>query len=197
MGCQADKTVCVPPFPVSLQTSEIVVLMLKEGPEGRARQGKLLLDARNDFPWAGQVGTPMGVGLYLWAERGPVSTGQGPAPLPSPQGGMYIFQLFDYYACSGTCLLFLAVFEVICIGWVYGEWGGGSGEMGVGRRCCWGPAKGRFAQDEMGCAGPCSHKSLYCCLGSFHPGSLSTAGNPRVSHRGRWSCDNDKPHLLE
>uniref|UniRef100_A0A8C4MSP2 Transporter n=1 Tax=Equus asinus asinus TaxID=83772 RepID=A0A8C4MSP2_EQUAS len=36
------------------------------------------------------------------------------------EGGMYIFQLFDYYACSGTCLLFLAVFEVICIGWVYG-----------------------------------------------------------------------------
>ncbi|XP_042528111.1 sodium- and chloride-dependent betaine transporter isoform X2 [Dipodomys spectabilis] len=36
------------------------------------------------------------------------------------EGGMYIFQLFDYYACSGICLLFLSVFEVICIGWVYG-----------------------------------------------------------------------------
>lgn len=36
------------------------------------------------------------------------------------EGGMYIFQLFDYYAASGTCLLFLAVFEVICVGWVYG-----------------------------------------------------------------------------
>ncbi|XP_065779633.1 sodium- and chloride-dependent betaine transporter [Muntiacus reevesi] len=35
------------------------------------------------------------------------------------EGGMYLFQLFDYYACSGTCLLFLSVFEVICIGWVY------------------------------------------------------------------------------
>lgn len=36
---------------------------------------------------------------------------------------MYIFQLFDYYASSGICLLFLSLFEVICIGWVYGEWG--------------------------------------------------------------------------
>lgn len=35
---------------------------------------------------------------------------------------MYIFQLFDYYASSGICLLFLAVFEVICVGWVYGKW---------------------------------------------------------------------------
>ncbi|PIN92801.1 hypothetical protein AB205_0033150 [Aquarana catesbeiana] len=36
------------------------------------------------------------------------------------EGGMYVFQLFDYYAASGTCLLLVAIFEVVCVGWVYG-----------------------------------------------------------------------------
>ncbi|KPP59142.1 sodium- and chloride-dependent GABA transporter 3-like [Scleropages formosus] len=37
------------------------------------------------------------------------------------EGGMYVFQLMDSYAASGMCLLFVAIFESICIGWVYGS----------------------------------------------------------------------------
>ncbi|XP_077104382.1 sodium- and chloride-dependent GABA transporter 2-like isoform X2 [Siphateles boraxobius] len=36
------------------------------------------------------------------------------------EGGMYVFQLFDYYACSGACILFLCVFESLAMGWVFG-----------------------------------------------------------------------------
>ncbi|XP_041083114.1 sodium- and chloride-dependent GABA transporter 2-like isoform X1 [Polyodon spathula] len=36
------------------------------------------------------------------------------------EGGLYLFQLFDYYACSGICLLFLSIVQCVCVAWVYG-----------------------------------------------------------------------------
>ncbi|XP_041083238.1 sodium- and chloride-dependent GABA transporter 2-like [Polyodon spathula] len=36
------------------------------------------------------------------------------------EGGLYLFQLFDYYACSGICLLFLSIVMCVCVAWVYG-----------------------------------------------------------------------------
>ncbi|XP_052471795.1 sodium- and chloride-dependent GABA transporter 2-like [Carassius gibelio] len=36
------------------------------------------------------------------------------------EGGMYVFQLFDNYACNGACILFLSVFESLAMGWIFG-----------------------------------------------------------------------------
>ncbi|XP_013861691.1 sodium- and chloride-dependent GABA transporter 2 [Austrofundulus limnaeus] len=36
------------------------------------------------------------------------------------EGGLYIFQVFDYYCCSGMTLLLFAILQSVCIGWVYG-----------------------------------------------------------------------------
>ena len=37
------------------------------------------------------------------------------------QGGMYVFQIFDYYSCSGFVLLWVLFFESIAIGWIFGK----------------------------------------------------------------------------
>ncbi|XP_054867986.1 sodium- and chloride-dependent GABA transporter 2-like isoform X4 [Amphiprion ocellaris] len=39
------------------------------------------------------------------------------------QGGMYVFQVMDYYACNGVCILFIGVFETLALGWIFGKYG--------------------------------------------------------------------------
>ncbi|XP_077994452.1 sodium- and chloride-dependent taurine transporter-like [Glandiceps talaboti] len=36
------------------------------------------------------------------------------------EGGMYVFQIFDYYSASGIALLWVSFFQASAIGWVYG-----------------------------------------------------------------------------
>uniref|UniRef100_UPI00358E86DF sodium- and chloride-dependent taurine transporter-like isoform X2 n=1 Tax=Myxine glutinosa TaxID=7769 RepID=UPI00358E86DF len=36
------------------------------------------------------------------------------------QGGMYVFQLFDYFGASGVCMLWVAFFECVAVAWIHG-----------------------------------------------------------------------------
>ncbi|XP_058509155.1 sodium- and chloride-dependent betaine transporter-like [Solea solea] len=36
------------------------------------------------------------------------------------QGGVYLFQLIDYYGCSGACLLFVSLIQCVTVGWSFG-----------------------------------------------------------------------------
>ncbi|CAJ1075336.1 sodium- and chloride-dependent betaine transporter-like isoform X1 [Xyrichtys novacula] len=38
----------------------------------------------------------------------------------STQGGMYVFQLIDYYGCNGACLLFVSLVQCVAVGWAFG-----------------------------------------------------------------------------
>lgn len=95
--------------------------------------------------------------------------------LPSHlQGGLYVFQLFDYYSCSGMTLLLFAIFQSICIGWVYGMalkiW-----------YFCW------------------THMSRFPFYGNFilfnlHSISSATTPTMRVCHYHDYHCSNQRSH---
>ncbi|KAJ4937348.1 hypothetical protein JOQ06_001912 [Pogonophryne albipinna] len=36
------------------------------------------------------------------------------------EGGLYVFLLFDYYACSGIPFMIYGILECVCVGWIYG-----------------------------------------------------------------------------
>ncbi|CAG06703.1 unnamed protein product, partial [Tetraodon nigroviridis] len=39
-------------------------------------------------------------------------------------GGIYVFQVYDHYSCSGATLLLLSIFQSVAIGWIYVWWQG-------------------------------------------------------------------------
>ncbi|KAM4604718.1 sodium- and chloride-dependent GABA transporter 3-like [Polymixia lowei] len=36
------------------------------------------------------------------------------------EGGIYVFQLIDFYGCNRACLDFMALFECLAVGWIFG-----------------------------------------------------------------------------
>lgn len=37
------------------------------------------------------------------------------------QGGVYLFELIDYYGCNGLCIIFGSLIQCLAVGWVFGK----------------------------------------------------------------------------
>uniref|UniRef100_G1LS39 Transporter n=1 Tax=Ailuropoda melanoleuca TaxID=9646 RepID=G1LS39_AILME len=85
------------------------------------------------------------------------------------EGGMYVFQLFDYYAASGVCLLWVAFFECFVIAWIY--------DAGID----WCFDKPRIWL--------CRGLPMMYCSG-IQAWSISTLLRPWIGHTRIWGSDN-------
>ncbi|TNN33727.1 Sodium- and chloride-dependent betaine transporter [Liparis tanakae] len=37
-------------------------------------------------------------------------------------GGVYVFQLIDYYGANGICIVFVSAVQCVAVGWAFGKW---------------------------------------------------------------------------
>lgn len=59
--------------------------------------------------------------LYYSKNRSCLDLHMGFVHLCLLQGGIYIFQFFDYYGSSRICGNFIAICECLALGWMFGE----------------------------------------------------------------------------
>ncbi|XP_041035537.1 sodium- and chloride-dependent creatine transporter 1 [Carcharodon carcharias] len=109
------KAVTLMPFPqVWAALFFIMLLLLGLGSQFVGVEGFVtgildLLPSKYYFRYQREVAVAVCIGLSFVIDLTMVT-----------QGGMYIFQLFDYYSASGMTLLWQAFWECIVVAWVYG-----------------------------------------------------------------------------